>query len=396
MRLLNVHSYEIREFVGSDVPPYANLSHTWGEGEWIDTCCIDKRSSSELSEAINSMYRWYKEAGVCYVYLEDVDVSDLGPFSTPNTSSRFKSSRWFSRGWTLQELIAPPCVVFYTRAWSRIGTRSALESIIAEITGISINALNGDNLDNFAVAEKMSWASWRTTTRVEDEAYCLLGLFGVSMPLIYGEGNKAFRRLQEIIRQSDDESIFACELSAFGSKSSLGGVIEQSRLLALSPRNFRSSGGFRRSKMTCGLNGEPLTSTSPFMVTNKGVQISLPVIEGTQLDPGIVTLIENDPSIGKPIRFENSSWNHRTFAILNCHQVERKNTYIALRMHKSVHGTYLRDDHRLFSIPADCVEKKAITEHIILSHFDSDRMERREKLPSGLYSYTHSQPALHL
>ncbi|KAI0418623.1 heterokaryon incompatibility protein-domain-containing protein [Xylaria grammica] len=248
MHLLHVRSLLIRDFTGRRVPPYAIFSHTWGEEEvsfkdmlkgrapglkgyekilgcckqaqfdgfeyvWIDTCCIDKRSSAELSEAINSMYRWYKEAKICYTYLEDVSwpAGSRLDRARPNEGlpSSFLTSRWFSRGWTLQELIAPRTLVFYSKEWSSIGSRHSLQDTIVKITGISAQAF-GCNLDGISVAEKMSWASKRETTRVEDKAYCLLGLFDVSMPLIYGEGEKAFRRLQEeIIKESDDETIFA-------------------------------------------------------------------------------------------------------------------------------------------------------------------------------------------
>jgi hypothetical protein len=161
---------------------------------WIDTCCIDKTSSSELSEAINSMYKWYQEAEVCYVYLADV-------FPDISTSS-FAKSRWFTRGWTLQELIAPSSVIFFDAHWRDIGTKASLVKPIAEITGIHIDALSNGRVSRFSVAQRMSWASRRETTREEDIAYCLLGIFSINMPLLYGEGQKAFLRLQEEIMKN--------------------------------------------------------------------------------------------------------------------------------------------------------------------------------------------------
>ncbi|OIW27820.1 hypothetical protein CONLIGDRAFT_551906, partial [Coniochaeta ligniaria NRRL 30616] len=165
---------------------------------WIDTICIDKSSSAELSEAINSMFKWYRNAAICYAYLSDVP------------QVRLEYSRWFTRGWTLQEMIAPQELRFYDANWDALGTKSDLLDRLCDITGVDTTALRGGNLRFFSVARKMSWASRRQTTREEDIAYCLLGIFDISMPLLYGEGSKAFIRLQEqIIKEYDDESLFA-------------------------------------------------------------------------------------------------------------------------------------------------------------------------------------------
>ncbi|KAK3989113.1 heterokaryon incompatibility protein-domain-containing protein [Cladorrhinum sp. PSN332] len=240
MRLLNSETLEMKEFYG-EIPPYAILSHTWGDEEvtfqdfhspdrekkkgfdkilgccqqaqrdridwtWIDTCCIDKTSSAELSEAINSMYAWYRDSEVCYVFLEDVSFS----FDQPEQDrQKFAAARWFKRGWCLQELIAPLRTEFYAQDWCEIGTKRNMGSQIENITGIPADVLQASdrNLHRHTIAEKMSWASERTTTRIEDGAYCLLGIFGVHMPLLYGEGGTAFRRLQEeIIKQTEDYS----------------------------------------------------------------------------------------------------------------------------------------------------------------------------------------------
>ncbi|KAI6013252.1 heterokaryon incompatibility protein-domain-containing protein [Pisolithus marmoratus] len=179
---------------------------------WIDTCCINKDSSAELSEAINSMYRWYRNAQRCYVYLGDVGDST---FPIEQDFSKFGKSNgwpeWFSRGWTLQELIAPKEVEFFNKNWVSIGTKQDLTSILEDITRIPEEVLqDGRVFGRSRVAQVMSWAADRTTTRVEDRAYSLLGLFDVNMPMLYGEGSKAFQRLQlEIIRVSSDHSIFA-------------------------------------------------------------------------------------------------------------------------------------------------------------------------------------------
>ncbi|KAL4082132.1 heterokaryon incompatibility protein-domain-containing protein [Scleroderma yunnanense] len=183
---------------------------------WADTCCIDKRSSAELSEAINSMYRWYKNSRVCYVYLHDVP----GPsFPTKDDKRTYPKSNgwpeWFSRGWTLQEMIAPSDVRFFNNDWQPIGDKRTLARILSLITRVPQHILTGGlSSSRPCVAQIMSWAAGRITTRVEDRAYSLLGLLDVNMPMLYGEGKKAFHRLQlEIIRTSNDQSIFAWGLA---------------------------------------------------------------------------------------------------------------------------------------------------------------------------------------
>ncbi|KAL1948106.1 hypothetical protein VTO73DRAFT_12181 [Trametes versicolor] len=174
---------------------------------WIDSCCIDKASSSELSEAINSMYVWYKHSAVCFAFLPDVSGED----ELAAEKSEFRRSRWFTRGWTLQELIAPHVVVFLSKDWGPIGTKSTLASTVASITHISEPVLNHtQDVKDASVAMRMAWASQRVTTREEDEAYSLMGIFGVNMPALYGEGRYAFIRLQEeILEQECDQSLFA-------------------------------------------------------------------------------------------------------------------------------------------------------------------------------------------
>ena len=174
---------------------------------WIDSCCIDKTSSSELSEAINSMYAWYAGADVCYAYLADV-LPDENP---QEGGSRFRTSRWFKRGWTLQELIAPAHLRFLNKDWTPLGTKEELAGLVNAVTGISIDVLlKPDSLHDFSVAQRLSWAAGRETTRVEDRAYSLLGIFDINMPTLYGEGERAFQRLQEeILRRIPDQSLFA-------------------------------------------------------------------------------------------------------------------------------------------------------------------------------------------
>ncbi|TVY71375.1 Vegetative incompatibility protein HET-E-1 [Lachnellula suecica] len=168
---------------------------------WVDTCCIDKSNSTELSEAINSMFRWYQRAVKCYVYLPDVHADDGDSNNSIQLwEPQFRKSRWFTRGWTLQELLAPASVEFFSSTGIRLGDKRSLEQQIHEITGISVQALRETALSKFAVSERLSWAENRQTKREEDKAYSLLGIFDIHIPLIYGEGTKsAFERLQEQI-----------------------------------------------------------------------------------------------------------------------------------------------------------------------------------------------------
>ena len=174
---------------------------------WIDSCCIDKTSSAELSEAINSMYRWYGKAAICYAFLADVPRNDR----PQDAKSKFRRSRWFTRGWTLQELIAPRNLLFMSQEWDVMGSKQDLSVLLEEISGIDVEVLKQQKrLDEVSVARRMSWASRRETTRVEDQAYSLFGIFDVNMPTLYGEGSRAFMRLQqEILQQIPDQSLFA-------------------------------------------------------------------------------------------------------------------------------------------------------------------------------------------
>jgi len=236
--------FKLISFNDDDLPLYTILSHTWTEGQestynelvagtgkdktgyakirfcseraaadsleyfWVDTCCIDKSTSDELSTAINSMFRWYQRASKCYVYLSDVfvpeEVTDAEAFRI-TWEEAFRRSRWFTRGWTLQELLAPASVEFFSKEGKRLGSRISLEQEIHEITKIPIRVLRGQSLTEFSVEERMSWAAKRTTTLKEDKVYCLLGIFGVFLSLIYGEGEAyATLRLREEIQRRQE------------------------------------------------------------------------------------------------------------------------------------------------------------------------------------------------
>lgn len=170
---------------------------------WLDTCCIDKTNSTELSEAINSMFRWYSEAYRCYVLLPDVSFqkSDIH-VSDGLSEAAFRNSKWFTRGWTLPELLAPTSVEFFSKEENFMGNKRTLKVLIHEITGIPIDALRGIPLDRFSTTERMRWVDHRKTTKLEDLAYCLLGIFNIFIPPIYGEGTNAFIRLEEAITKA--------------------------------------------------------------------------------------------------------------------------------------------------------------------------------------------------
>ncbi|KAI4196234.1 MAG: hypothetical protein LQ350_006687 [Teloschistes chrysophthalmus] len=316
MWLIDFDTLQLEEFIDVDLaPPYAILSHTWGkeevsfqeftqtplsdatrskagyrkikkfcataakwsrwcEGEpprvnygWVDTCCIDKKSSAELSEAINSMYGWYMKAVYCLAYLADFILPGSQGFQGLHADwqQQFRKCRWFTRGWTLQELLAPEELTFFDHDWNPIGSKDDLRHQISEATNIEIEYLNSPA--HASVATRMSWASRRSTTRIEDIAYCLMGLFQVNMPLLYGEGPKAFLRLQqEIIRSSFDESIFAWA-KVSDDKHSVG-IFDSVGIFATSPAAFRTSANMKN-------NYHVVNRPSPFTITSYGLRMDI-------------------------------------------------------------------------------------------------------------------------
>ena len=196
-----------RDYMGPKIRECCVLAQRHGyKWVWNDTCCIDKSSSAELSEAINSMFHYYSRADICYAYLADVDAAD-GDLHRIN--SQFQRSEWHKRGWTLQELLAPEVVLFVSSKWELIGTKADLSEALELATGIPVDVLTLlKRVHDASLSQRMSWALSRVTTRLEDRAYCLMGIFGVNMPTLYGEGVRAFHRLQiEIMKQSTDPSL---------------------------------------------------------------------------------------------------------------------------------------------------------------------------------------------
>lgn len=383
MRLLQSKALTFKEFIGRELPRYAILSHTWVEDEevsfqewqhptsntpnksgyhkvqstckqacadgydwvWIDTCCINKDSSAELSEAINSMYRWYQSASSCYVYMRDVMHSDT-------LWSDFDKSRWFKRGWTLQELIAPAHLVFFTKDWQKIGEKDELADRISFITGVSKEILRGfSDPRSYTVADKMSWVSERQTTRVEDAAYCLFGIFNCHLPLIYGEGEAAFRRLQEeIIRTCHDHSLFAWTLNP----DTVRPETYYTGLLAPSPENFRCGGDY----MQWGDVGFP----KPYSSDNVGLIISL------YLAPA--------PDASEPDLF---------LARLNCAPTSYVD-YLLIRLKRLKGNMYVRVDPTLppslfRNVPADQFEETEVCiPHNIIDYLADGDASRVESL----------------
>lgn len=311
MRTLCVRTFTLIDSSKQEIPAYAILSHTWdGDNEllfedmlpdnlpgaraksgyskvyracrqakrdgllylWADTCCIDKRSSAELSEVINSMFTWYSRAKVCYVYLADVAAG-------PAWETEFRRSRWFTRAWTLQELIAPPDVQFYDQSWKFLGHLCHLVHLVSSITTMDVRLLRHKREPaTYSIGQRMSWAAKREATRPEDIAYSLLGIFDVNMTMLYGEGTKAFERLQsEIIRVSTDHSIFAWECAHRRDDSGPRGV------LATSPADFAHCGRIGR------LSG---LLPSPFQRTNRGLEIGLPLAKDPASPGAVLAMLD--------------------------------------------------------------------------------------------------------
>jgi hypothetical protein len=294
MWLIDSTTIRLQFVTSAGSSPYAILSHTWNNNDevtfqefnspdrdiahprflkitetcrlargrgipyvWVDSCCIDKTSSAELTEAINSMFRWYRESTVCFTYLADLAVgSEIEP--------DLPKCKWFTRGWTLQELVAPRNVEFYDKSWNLIGDKISLRKALIEITRIQEDVLRDSNsLPNHTVAMRMSWAANRQTTREEDLAYCLLGIFDVYLPLIYGEGINAFIRLQEAIGQvTYDLSLFAwTDQDSIETRQRYHGI------LARSPAEFSGCSGVWKP-------GTWVFPTHEYTITNKGVRLT--------------------------------------------------------------------------------------------------------------------------
>lgn len=361
MRLINAPTLTLVEFFEPNIPRYAILSHTWEDGEvsfqemgvpssrqgkrgfikvkkacettlslgleyiWVDTCCIDKTSSAELTESINSMFEWYRKSRICIVFLADYGTDHNAPLGP---------CKWFSRGWTLQELIAPEHINFYNSTWGLIGTKESMAGRLSLVTDIRMNAITGRiPLHHFSVAQRMSWAAGRKTTRVEDRAYSLLGLFDISMPMLYGEGAKAFRRLQEeIIKRTNDLTVLGWrpdELTDVEEHNDHDGVLPA---LAADPDAFRFSSHLQRSRF----------SEMPTSHTNMGLQL---------VQRRLFLLSRSQDSLLGPLAtgVEDSTEDGYLYLLeVGRHRDDGEDLYVCIPIRQVGFGTYFR--HRRPSV----------------------------------------------
>lgn len=310
---------------------------------WVDTVCIDKTSSVELNEAINSMYIWYRDSAVCYAFLND--VSDMNQ-TDQEFERQFLASRWFTRGWTLQELIAPKQLDFYSKTWTQLGNKSEgrLSDLVSERAGINRSYLCGEkDLSEASIAHKMSWLSKRITSRIEDMAYCMLGIFDISMPLLYGEGKSAFVRLQEeLLRSYYDHTIFCWSWN----KDVPANWVS---LLAPAPSNFLNSGGYVRRALQ--------SESAPYQMTNLGLSIQLGLLSGCTgsffiLDAEMGDEEDSEAPACVPVRLEDeakylfsrqASPNHPICVPLNVRgSLPRKSCFVQTRsLTRSLPSTFI-------------------------------------------------------
>ncbi|RYO67541.1 hypothetical protein AA0113_g4585 [Alternaria arborescens] len=419
MRLLNVHTFELETFF-DNIPQYATLSHCWEDEEvvfsdlddleqarkkkgfakvqkicelasedgfeyaWIDTCCIDKSSSAELSEAINSMFAWYKNCGRCYGFLTDVEFE--GAFTEITVTEQFNilsTSKWFTRAWTLQELLAPRDSVwsrasgmyFYSRDWRLLGNKTTLTEVISIITRVPFRYLLGDALGTASISMRMSWAAGRQATRGEDIAYSLLGIFDVSMPLLYGEGKtKAFWRLQEeIMKLSEDETLFAWRKTH---------PFSDSHVFANEPNDFIEAGRL--------MPFESEFSPPPYTMTHRGLRISLPLFSGRQLDERGLTALQ-------PLCSESQiRWDvDVTWGVLRCHILDDYRYIVVIPLQCLSPNVFFRDHSLEVSlIPEDLLPDTTYTHEIYIkrgtTHDDRDSVKRRfgfffQNVPANAY-----------
>ncbi|KAL4063530.1 hypothetical protein V8B97DRAFT_1876750 [Scleroderma yunnanense] len=331
---------------------------------WVDTCCIDKRSSAELSEAINSMYRWYQNSTVCYAYLHDVPGLS---FPTRNDDERYPNSNgwpeWFLRGWTLQEMIAPSNVQFFNKDWKHISDKRSLAGTLSHITRVPEHILtDGLSSNRPCVAQIMSWAAKRVTTRVEDRAYSLLGLLDVNMPMLYGEGKKAFHRLQlEIIRMSNDQSIFAWA-SRTGAKPRTGSILADDpsffrdcyEMELMDPDEFIDALKYRIPEALHSTEADPFGT---FPITNRGIQIWMLIcpMDGSDFVFEASLPCRSYP-LSRPVRITLALWKSNYHRYVSLDSFPTKRT-LQLRQ------VYLRYQHTLDRDATFEIDDSAITKN---------------------------------
>ncbi|KAI6151513.1 heterokaryon incompatibility protein-domain-containing protein [Pisolithus tinctorius] len=381
---------------------------------WVDTCCIDRRSSSELSEAIRSMYRWYENSKKCYAYLHDVERRT---FPTKQDNRRYNNStgwpEWFSRGWTLQELIAPTDVQFFNKEWAPLGSKHKHASTLHKITRIPESVLKGTlSPGQVCVAQIMSWAAVRQTTRVEDRAYSLLGLFGVNMPMLYGEGNKAFQRLQlEIIRVSNDQSIFAWDPNGRIRRSGLVLADDPSYfqdchdVRMVGPDDFIKSLKHQLQFDKRDIPGEWRPASAQqlhkYTVTNGGIEICMPLTPyndfPTIYRATLACMQRDGPLLTIDLESRGSNY-YRAFGATNISQKIPEFSDLYLACHRDPKCCIITLDERTMPhygftrcgafppvINGDCVALSSLTSDLIVMVYSSAKVKARFAVGLGYY-----------
>ncbi|KAI6144700.1 hypothetical protein BKA82DRAFT_2370809 [Pisolithus tinctorius] len=410
MYLLNINTQQLEDI--NERCPYAILSHAWRIGEtlhfheigtesvriqpgyekvemccelarqdgldyvWIDTCCADANTSAGQTEKAISAYTWYQQAQVCYTYLDDVDGNE----DPREGHSTFRRSRWFKRTWTIQELLAPKHVFFFAKDWTMIGTKAGLSSVISSTTGIHKDALEyPERIPCFSIATRMSWAKGRTSTKEEDKVYALMGLFGVNLPILYGEGEtKTFLKLQsEIMKTTDDQSIFAWRSASAESHASDSG------LFADTSKCFADCGDVQKipydlwseyctKHFRSGSVATPLLDVVP---SCRGFRAILPV---RQRGAGLDTLLAcaRGPAV----------WNGSEYiANLDAADTNKADLIQCIHLQQSCHGYERVDKGHLATIGVDDFQKFSLQDiHICASQSFLDAPTRRKWLVNGL------------
>lgn len=396
----------------AEIPPYAILSHTWEDGQevtfsdiqsgtgnektgyvkiqfcgrqaehdglqyfWVDTCCINKEDHVELRNSINSMFRWYQDAAKCYVHLSDVSAMENESSDEASESawaSAFRASRWFTRGWTLQELLAPNCVEFFSHEQKKLGDKQVLKQQIHKITGIPILALQGAVLSRFSVNERLSWKNNRQTKIEEDAAYSLLGIFGVYVAPIYGEGTgRAFERLLDEIAKQErcirDLRLTDPRDDKTRIEASKGGLLEGLHLWVLENSDFRrwhsdqqshmlwvkGDPGKGKTMLLCGIIDElmGLTTTAQTIAyffcqaTDSRINSSLAVLRGL-----IYLLVNQQPALIMHVRERYDQAGKALF--------EDANAWVALSeiFANIVQDTTLRTTYLIVDALDECVSE---------------------------------------
>lgn len=315
---------------------------------WIDSCCINKPNSSELAESINSMFKFYADALVCFAYLADVRRDSNAANASPQMlydARTGKPSKWFTRGWTLQELLAPRNMLFYDTNWQLIGSKKGLAAQLEHVTGIDLKYLTGEeDFRTACIAAKMSWMAGRQTGREEDMAYSMLGIFNISMNILYGEGKGAFMRMQELLLSKNDESLFAWRMPAEGPEAAFKIKLDSSidigpnewGLMAPSPKWYEHCG-----KMTTQSSKKVMRHRGGFTRTSQG--ISGPI---SKKDHIATTVISGMTVVGViPFQIWHAVRQRTTLKYtLNCWEPNESGSLRAVRIHLRP----VRRDQRIF------------------------------------------------